>query len=233
MVATALFAIQTTNAHTGYYTFVWELSLLAAGIGLLFSPWLAAFTETVEARNPALIATGLAMWGWTLRIAVAGSFLVLPFVVTSMSPIVEHGTKVQTLAAQYAPQLQTASAIDAKTLAALAANPGNAAAAGTAVNEIATNLHVTPAAALSQLIAVGKVPKADMAYLTTYGPKVQSAVATAPHEWQRWWWVCFGAEGLMIPTIFLLKGRWSPARAREDEEAHEKILEQELAALGR
>jgi MFS family permease len=233
MVATALFAIQTTHANTGYYTFVWMLSLLAVGIGLLFSPWLAAFTETVEDRNPALTATGLALWGWVLRIAVAGSFLVLPFVVTSMTPIVEHGTQVQTLAAQYAPQLRTASAIDATTLATLSANPTNAAAAGTAVNEIASKLHVTPANALNQLIALGQVPKADMAYLNTYGAKVQGAVSTAPHEWQRWWWVCFGAEALIIPSIFLLRGRWSPKRAREDELAHDRMLEKELAELAR
>ena len=34
---------------------------MAVGIGLVFSPWLAGFTETAEARNPALVATGVAI----------------------------------------------------------------------------------------------------------------------------------------------------------------------------
>lgn len=38
------------------------------GLGVAFTPWLANFTETVEAHNPALAATGLATWGLTLRV---------------------------------------------------------------------------------------------------------------------------------------------------------------------
>jgi MFS family permease len=231
MAATAFFAITTTHAGTGYYTFVWILSMLAFGIGMVFSPWLAAYTETAEARNPALVATGLAIWGWVLRLMVAGSFLILPFVVTTMTPIVEHGNQVQTLAAKYGPQLTTLKAIDPATLAKLTANPTNASAASTAVGEIARQEHVTPAVAVQRLIAAGQVPKADLAYLTTYGPKVQSAVTTAPGEWQRWWWICFGCEALLIPTLFLMKGRWSPKAARADEEAHEALVDAELAEL--
>jgi Major Facilitator Superfamily len=233
MLATAFFAATTTNAGTGYYTFVWILSLLAVGIGLTFSPWLAAFTETAEARNPALVATGLAVWGWVLRLMVAGSFLILPYIVTTMTPIVEHGSQVQTLAAKYSSQLTTLSAIDPATQAKLTANPANPAAIATAVGEISRHANVTPAVALQQLIAVGKVPKADLAYLTSYGPQVQKAVAAAPHEWQRWWWVCFGAQALLIPTIFLMRGRWSPKAARQDDLEHERMITEELAALGR
>jgi MFS family permease len=63
IVATALFALRTNHPGTDYYTFVWILSLLAVFIAFVFAPWLAAFTETVERRNPALVATGLAVWG--------------------------------------------------------------------------------------------------------------------------------------------------------------------------
>jgi MFS family permease len=232
MVATACFAVTTTNAGTAYYTFVWILSLLAIGIGLTFSPWLAAFTETAEAHNPALVATGLAVWGWVLRLMVAGSFLILPYVVTTMTPIVEHGSQVKALSTKYAPELATIGAIDPTTLAKLNANPANPAAIAAAVGDISRQGHVSPAVALQQLVAVSKVPKADLAYLTSYGPQVQKAVAAAPHEWQRWWWVCFGAEALLIPTVFLMKGRWSPKAARRDELEHEKMIEEELAALG-
>ncbi len=31
---------------------------------MAYTPWMASFTEIVEARNPALTATGLAIWGW-------------------------------------------------------------------------------------------------------------------------------------------------------------------------
>jgi MFS family permease len=233
MVSTAFFAITTTHANTGYYTFVWILSLLAVGIGMVFSPWLASFTETAESRNPALVATGLAIWGWVLRLMVAGSFLLLPFVVTTMTPIVEHGNQVQTLAAKYGPQLTTLKAIDPATLATLTAHPTSPAALATAVGEISRQEHVTPAVAVQRLIAAGQVPKADLAYLTTYGPKVQSAAAAAPGEWQRWWWICFGAEALLIPTIFLMRGRWSPKAARADDAAHEALMEAELARMER
>ena len=34
---------------------------MAGGTGIVFSTWMAAYTETVEKRNPAAIATGLAV----------------------------------------------------------------------------------------------------------------------------------------------------------------------------
>ena len=46
-------------------------------------------TETVEAHNPALTATGLAIWGWLVRIVVTGCFLCLPLVVKSVTPLIE------------------------------------------------------------------------------------------------------------------------------------------------
>jgi len=36
---------------------------------------------------------------------------------------------------------------------------------------------------------------------------------------------------VFIPLIFLMAGRWSPRRAREDAEEHERLVQQELAAL--
>lgn len=231
MVSTALFAIKTTDATTSYYTFVTILSILAVGLGFVFSPWLAAYTETVEAHNPALTATGLAVWGWVLRIAIAGSLFFLPFVVTSMTPIIEHGTQVKAIAARYPQQVQTLSAIDPATRATLNANPGNPAAIGRAVTEIARQEKVGPSAALGRLLAVTQVPRADLVYLNSYGDQVQEAVAVAPHEWQRWWWFCFGAEALLLPTLFLLRGRWDPRAARHDTEEHEAEIQAELAEL--
>ncbi len=58
-------------------------------MGAAYATWMASFTETVEAHNPALTATGLAVWGWLLRLVVTGSFLVLPHVVDTVTTLVE------------------------------------------------------------------------------------------------------------------------------------------------
>ena len=41
------------------------------------------------------MTTGLAVWGWILRLVVAGSAAFVPVVVTSVTPLVEHGHEVQ------------------------------------------------------------------------------------------------------------------------------------------
>ena len=51
---------------------------------------MAAYTETVEAKNPALVATGLALWGWLLRLVVAISFIFLPLVINTVNPIIDN-----------------------------------------------------------------------------------------------------------------------------------------------
>ncbi|MBO0517268.1 MFS transporter, partial [Streptomyces beijiangensis] len=74
-------------------------ALIVAGIGvtsgIAYSPWMAGLTETVERRNPAATATGLAVWGWILRVVVAVSAAFLPVVVASVTPIAEHGNEVR------------------------------------------------------------------------------------------------------------------------------------------
>jgi hypothetical protein len=192
---------------------------------------MASFTETVEKRNPALTATGLAVWGWIIRVVIAVSVFILPSVVSSMTPLVTYGGQVAALSAQYAPQLATLAAIDPKTQATLAANPTDAAAAATAVGDIAKAFSVTPAVATGKLLALAAVPKADLLYLQAHGADVQTAAANAPGQWKEWWWVCVGGEVVFLPFILLMVGRWSPRRAREDAEEHQRSMERELAAL--
>ncbi len=86
-VMTFLFLTRTTHPHTSATTLIWIISLLAVGLGTAYAPWMAAFTETVERRNPALTATGLAIWGWILRIVVCVSYFVLPYVVSAMDTL--------------------------------------------------------------------------------------------------------------------------------------------------
>ncbi|MBV9450224.1 MAG: MFS transporter [Streptosporangiaceae bacterium] len=94
--------------HPGYYTLAIILAISAFALGVAYTPWMASFTETVEARNPALTATGLAIWGWIVRIVVFASFLIIPVVINSVTPLVNYGTNVKTYAATYASQLSFA-----------------------------------------------------------------------------------------------------------------------------
>ena len=61
------------------------LSLFGITIAIGYVTWMAAFTETLEDVNPALIATGLAVEGLILRLVVVLSTLALSFVVTNQA----------------------------------------------------------------------------------------------------------------------------------------------------
>ena len=97
--------LEQAGHHPGYYTLAIMLAVLSLGLGIAFTPWMASFTETVEARNPALTATGLAIWGWIQRVAVFASFMIIPAIVSSITPLVTYGTTVSAYAAQYGTQL--------------------------------------------------------------------------------------------------------------------------------
>ncbi|HET9690645.1 MAG TPA: MFS transporter [Acidimicrobiales bacterium] len=77
------------------------LALLSFATGIAYTPWMASFTETVEAHNPALTATGLAIWGWIIRVTVFVAYLILPHVITTVNPLVNYGAQVQADVAQY------------------------------------------------------------------------------------------------------------------------------------
>jgi MFS family permease len=77
--------------HPSYYTLAIILAVMAVGLGIAYTPWMASFTETVEDRNPALIATGLAIWGWIIRIVIFLAFLLLPLVINTVTPLVNAG----------------------------------------------------------------------------------------------------------------------------------------------
>ncbi len=166
IVMTIIFLSRATHPHTSYYTFVVIVSLLAVFLGVAYAPWMASFTETVERRNPALTATGLAVWGLVIRIVIAISVFFVPHVVDTVTTLVEKGAsvqtalddptlsadqratvqavaadptivpKVQSLAAKYKTQLATAAKIDPATQAALAANPNNVQAQVKALSEL-------------------------------------------------------------------------------------------------
>ncbi len=99
MVMLGFLIIQTGHPHTGYYSNVLVIVLLAISISVAYAPWMANYTEQVESHNPALTASGLAIWGWILRITVALSFLVLPYVITTSTVLVDNQTAATALQA--------------------------------------------------------------------------------------------------------------------------------------
>jgi MFS family permease len=93
--------LEQAGHHPSYYTLALILAGLALGLGIAYTPWMASFTETVEHRNPALIATGLAIWGWIIRVVIFVAFLVIPLVINSVTPLVNYGATVATYAKAY------------------------------------------------------------------------------------------------------------------------------------
>jgi hypothetical protein len=271
---------------------------------------MASFTETVEKHNPAATATGLAVWGWILRIVVTVSLAVLTLVVPATSILVDQGPRVQAIVDEHRQALGVLGAVDPATQEALTANPNDVGALARALGEVArqqgagaaeaqaVSKAVTtrapqlaavqaippatrqallqnptdPAAdaaavrAIMQRLGVGQrqaialltslgspdvrsdlaliqkyvtvltsaraeVPVGDLAHLRAHLGEVQQAKADAPHQWQTWWWVCVAGQVLFVPFVFVMSGRWSPRRAREDEREHEALVARELAAL--
>jgi len=310
LVGSVLFAVAATDPGTGYYEIAVYFILSASGGGMAYVAWMASFTETVERHNPAATATGLAIWGWILRIVVTASLAIFTLVVPATSVLVDQGTRVgeiveahpeevailsgidddtaaaleadptdvdalstalgavarsqgasedeaqavSTAVVERAPQLGAVQAIDPATLATLQSNPTDQAAQGAAVGDIMQGLGVDQATAvqlltslaspdvqadLSQISTYGAlledagtaIPADDLAYLAEHGDEVAQAQEDNREQWQTWWWVCIAGQLLFLPFVFVMAGRWSPAKARQDELEHERRVQEELAAL--
>lgn len=222
LAGTIVFAVLATHHDTGYYTFAWLFVWIAVFSGIAYAPWMAAYTETVEEHNPAATATGLAVWGWILRIVVAVSAAFVPVVVTSVTPIVEHGHEVQVAQAQAAQALAITQA-HPQIFAELAKYPPGQAPAdlqARAAQEVGVPGLQTVQKAAPQL----KV-------LQEHGPDVAKAAKDGPGQWRTWWLVAVGGQVIFIPFVFAMRGRWSPKRAREDAEEHQRAVDAELAKL--
>lgn len=217
--------------HTGYYTLATLAAILSFCLGVAYVPWMASFTETVESHNPALTATGLAIWGWIIRFVVFATTMILPSVITAMNPLVTYGTAVQTVVAKYPTQVAALQTIHPDTLAVLKVNPTNPAADAAAISQIATGLHVSASQAVQDLISIGKLPASATATLG-HAPAVVHAAKENPNQWQHWYWICFGCMIFFLCTVPLMRGRWSPSKAREDEAAHEAMVQAEMAKMG-
>jgi len=226
-----VFAQLATHPHTSYTTFVVVIMVMSTARGVAYAPWMAAYTETLERRNPALVATGLAIWGWVLRIVAAIAFLVVPFVVPSATPLADYGPQAAALQARYATQIATLKLVQPATLAELQANQKDRKAQVAAIAQISKAAGVTFGVAAADLLSASQIPPADRTFLSTHGREVLAARAAAPKEWQRWWYVCVAGEVLFVPTIFLLVGRWRRSSAVRDAEEHDRLVTEEFEEL--
>lgn len=75
------------------------------------------------------------------------------------------------------------------------------------------------------------VHSSDLANLLFAEQKVLPAKNASPGEWKRWWGVCIGVQAVFLGLVFLMRGRWSPRRAKQDFEAHERLVTEELAKI--
>jgi MFS transporter, ACS family, D-galactonate transporter len=162
--------LEQAGHHPSYYTLAWMLALLSFALGIAYTPWMASFTETVEDHNPALIATGLAIWGWIIRIVVSASFFVIPHVVTSVTPLVDNGAKVASYAKTYAPEIAFAKAHPNVIAIAQKDAPLAALATGPLAPEIAV-IQKNPAL-FAQLGAPGAGSKKDFGKLLSEAIKL-------------------------------------------------------------
>jgi MFS family permease len=206
IVFTVMFALKATHPTTSYHTFVILLSCIAVSLALAFAPWMASFTETVERRNPALIATGLAVWGLTIRVVIAVSIFFVPHVVTTATKLVEQGPVVQSVLASPTPvghttigkvatsvsahpatvaKLELVSTRDAALIAALKANPtvatelaqGQAAGLTPTSAQLALLKVALGTPAFKELIA--PTGASDLVFLSSTAPKTLGAAQFA------------------------------------------------------
>jgi MFS family permease len=218
-VMTVLY-LEQAGHHPSYYHLAILVALLSFFLGVAYVPWMASFTETVEHRNPALTATGLAIWGWIIRIVVFVSYLFIPVVIHSMNPIITYGSQVQALVAKY-----PAATLPPATLATLQKDPTNAAALAQAHAHLGPNF-------IKDLLSLAAAPASDKAFLAAHGPAVVSAAKEAPQQWKNWYWICFGGMIVFLCTVPLMRGEWSPKKAKRLEEDHEAMVQAEMAKLG-
>ena len=211
---TIVFVGKLADPTTSYGTLRALLIGMAAFQSVLYVPWMAAFTETVEDIHPSLVATGLAVWGWIVRIVICATFLALPHIVSGVSTLVEAPTPA-VLQAQGA-KLKAEQTQLEKQGAALKLR----AAAGADVRREAATLEQQGAS----LKARGAAFQAKVADL--------KATATAvPKGWQTWLWLCVAGQLLFIPLALLLRGRWSPAAAAADLSRHDVEIDRALARI--
>ncbi len=189
--------LEQAGHHPSYYTLAVILALGAFFLGVAYTPWMASYTETVEHRNPALTATGLAIWGWIIRVVVFIAFLIIPVMINSVTPLVNYGSTVSAYAAKYSSELAFAqshpaviataqtyktqladAAKFAPELAVIQANPALFAKLATYTNPAA----IPPSLAAQAVAAAGGGAKgiAVLSTISANSAAIKGVIAVAP-----------------------------------------------------
>ena len=190
------------------------LALMGLWLGAAYAPWMAAFTETVEHRNPALSATGLAIWGWILRVTIASAVITIPLIVSAVTPLVDDGPSVLQAQAYFdkskSLQLLLAEAqAHPKVFSDLAASPNDPAPRKIAIETVGAPTLMT--------LAGDETAQRNLSLLAAKAPGVLKAQADSPGQWRTWFWICTVGALALCPLSLLLKGPWRPHPA---DEAH-------------
>ena len=201
------------------------------------SPGWRASPRPWRSHNPAATATGLAIWGWIVRVVVTVSYAALILVVPATSTLVDHGPRAQEIAARYPQQVATLGAIDSGDALHAAEEPDRSGLRRRSRPHRPNSSRPgwrpirPPRSSGCIQLTTPAHPADDLAFLAAHGSDVTKAQKDNPQQWQHWWWVCLAAQALFIPFIFVMAGRWSPRKARQDEHEHEQLVARELAAL--
>lgn len=197
------------------------LALMGVWLGAAYAPWMAAFTETVEHRNPALSATGLAIWGWILRVTVASAVIAIPLIVSAVTPLVDDGPSVLQAQAYFDKskplQLLLAEAqAHPDVFSDLAAAPDDPAVQKKAIETVGAPTVLT--------LANDKAAQQNLFLLADKAPDVLKAQADSPGQWRTWFWICTVGALALCPLTLLLRGPWRP-HPTDDAHPTEHALE--------
>ncbi|WP_433732663.1 MFS transporter [Nocardia sp. CA-129566] len=178
IVGLFVFLGYTEKPDTGYYTFAVWLSVIAVGAGIAYATWMASFTETVENRNPAATAVGLAVWGGTLRGVVTIVLFGLLIVINTAGTLVNYGPRLAEIQHKYGPQLATIQTVGTDTLAALQQNPNDQAAQVAAL----TKLTGASPAEIQTTVGLNTRYPQELATLQAIDPATLATLSTNPSD---------------------------------------------------
>ncbi|HLH84851.1 MAG TPA: MFS transporter [Trebonia sp.] len=84
-VGTIVSIVLLMNAKAGvsFTAMALILSLMSTSLACAYCPWFASFTETLEAYNPGLIATGSSLYGFATRLVGVPFGIIIPHIVGS------------------------------------------------------------------------------------------------------------------------------------------------------
>jgi MFS family permease len=220
-VAVDIVFLSKADSSPTFSTIAILLALMGLCLGAVWVPWMAAFTETVEHRNPALSATGLAIWGWTLRLFLAGAIVTIPLIVSAVTPIVDDGPSVGQARAYFAKsqplQLLLAQAqAHPKVFSDLGASPKDPAVRQKAIETVGAPTLAT--------LAGDPIAQRNLALIAEKVPGLLKARADSPGQWQAWFWICTIGALALCPLTLLLRGSWRP-QPTDDAHATEHALE--------